>query len=131
MSKYTLGLFFCLLSVITKSQDYSNLWEGHFSYLNIIDVAKGNDKVFAATDNVLFIYDITSQDIETLTTIDGLSGQDISAIHYSENYGLLLIGYENGLIELISDTSTDVLTVIDILEKPTIPPTSKRINHFN
>lgn len=131
MSKYTLGLFFCLLSVITMSQDYSNLWEGHFSYLNIIDVAQGNDKVFAATDNVLFIYDITSQDIETLTTIDGLSGQDISAIHYSENYGLLLIGYENGLIELISDTSTDVLTVIDILEKPTIPPTSKRINHFN
>lgn len=112
-------------------QDFSALWEGHFSYLNIKDVSQGNAKVFAAAENAIFTYDELSNDIEKISTIDGLSGETITNIHYSEEAGLLLIGYENGLIDIVFDSDQDVLTVVDILEKETIPPNNKRINHFN
>ena len=44
---------------------------------------------------------------------------------------LLVIGYENGLIEIAFDNDDKILTVVDIIDKPTIPATNKRINHFN
>lgn len=122
---------FCLIPLVQVAQDYSASWEGYFSYLNVVDVAQGNGTIYAASDNAVFSYDIDTHELETISTVNGLSGETISAIHYSEVYGLLLIGYENGLMEVVSDASDDVLTVIDILEKPTIPPTDKKINHFN
>jgi hypothetical protein len=84
-----------LFPLALMAQDYSALWKGYFSYLNVIDVAKGNDKIYVATDNVVFTYDVNSEELETLTTINGLSGDEISTIHYSEAYQMLLIGYTN------------------------------------
>lgn len=114
-----------------NAQDFSALWEGHFSYYNIKDVVKGNNIIYAASDNAIFSLDIETNEIEELTTINGLSGELISTIYYSEFYELLIIGYENGLIEIAFDNDDDILTIVDIIDKPTIPPTDKRINHFN
>lgn len=111
------------------SQDFSSLWEGHFSFLDIKDLAQSSTKIFAASENAIFIYDTNTNQIETISTIDGLSGQIISNIYYSEEYDKLLIGYTNGLIEIISENN-EILTVVDILDKQTIPPNLKRINHF-
>jgi len=122
----------CSFFVLTiHAQDYSTLWEGHFSYLNIKDIVKGNDRVFAASENAVFIYDFQTNELETITTVDGLSGELISTIHFSEAYGLLVIGYDNGLIEIFNETDQSVISVVDILQKATIPPNSKSINHFN
>ncbi|MEZ4781637.1 MAG: two-component regulator propeller domain-containing protein [Flavobacteriaceae bacterium] len=113
------------------AQDYSALWEDHFSYLNINDVVQGNGKIFAASENAIFVYDIQTTELETITTINGLSGELISTIHYSNVYNLLIIGYKNGLIEVYNESDKTILSVVDILEKPTIPPDNKSINHFN
>src|SRR5690606_22932161 len=40
------------------------------------------------------------------------------------------IGHVNGLIEIALEDDNNILTVVDILEKPTIPPNDKMINHF-
>ena len=98
------------------SQDYSELWKGYFSYYNIKDVVSGNNKLYAASDNAIFSYDFATRQIEQITTVNGLSGEAISTIHYSQNYGLLLVGYENGLIEIVFDSDNNVLTIVDILE---------------
>ncbi len=124
-------LLILVLPFLSLSQDYSDLWEGHFSYFDIKDISQGNDKIYAASENAVFTYDVISEEINTISTINGLSGESISTIHYSEVYQLLIIGYENGLIEIVFDNNDDVLTIIDILDKPTIPPTNKKINHFN
>ena len=124
-------LLILLVPLLNLSQDYSDLWEGHFSYFDVVDMSQGNGKIYAAAENAIFTYDLVSEEINTISTINGLSGESISTIHYSELYQLLLIGYENGLIEIVFDNSDDVLTIIDILDKPTIPPTTKKINHFN
>lgn len=131
MKKKLVLIAFTFLTWHLQAQDFSNEWQGHFSYLNIIDVVEGNGKIYAASENVLFSYDTLSSELETITTVEGLSGDFISTIHYSEVYELLIIGYSSGLMEIYSETEEDVTTIVDIIDKPTIPPDDKRINHIN
>ena len=132
MIKRLIALFFIFfLHQISSAQDFSALWEGHFSYLNIKDITQSNNKIYAAAENAIFTYDIDTKEIDKISTVNGLSGENISTIHYSIDSETLVIGYENGLIEIVFDSDQDVLTVVDILEKETIPPSNKRINHFS
>ena len=132
MAKKFLIIIFILFSIsLSTAQNTSLLWEGHFSYLNIKDIVAGQEKVYVASENAIFSYDFISQELETISTINGLSGELISTIHYSESYNLLVIGYENGLIEIYNPLNEEVTTVVDILDKNTIPPNSKKINHFS
>ncbi|WP_104735244.1 type IX secretion system anionic LPS delivery protein PorZ [Hanstruepera ponticola] len=131
MIKRVVILIILIIPITGFSQDFSSEWQGHFSYLNIKDVSSGNNKLYAAAENAVFVYDTQTQETTTLSTINGLSGETISQIHYSEAYQLLIIGYENGLMEIVFDNDDNVLTIVDILDKPTIPPNDKNINHFN
>ena len=117
-------------SASCNSQDFSSLWQGHYSYNNIVDVVRGENKIYAAAQNAVFEYDTSTNQLTTITTVEGLSGEQITTIYYSELYQYLLIGYETGLIELYSETEEEVLTVVDILDKQNITPVNKRINHF-
>lgn len=118
------------LSISCYSQEVSSLWQGHFSYNNIVDVVKGENKIYAAAENAVFEYNVLTSELNTISTVEGLSGEEITTIYYSDVYQYLLIGYETGLIEVYSETDESVLTVVDIIEKQNIPPTNKRINHF-
>src|SRR5690554_2356130 len=129
--KLLLFLTLFLVSNIVLSQDYSENWKGHFSFLNIQSVTRGDTKIYAAADNAVFSYDTLTKETKQITTINGLSGEMITTIYYSQIYGLLLIGYENGLMEIVFEDDGDVLTIVDIKNKPSIPPQIKRINHFN
>lgn len=128
--KKILLLIFILFPLLQFGQDFSELWEGHFSYNKIKDVVKGTNTIYAAAENAVFRVDIETGDISEITTVNGLSGELISTIFYSDLYELLVIGYENGLIEVVFDNDNEVLTVVDIIDKPTIPANNKRINHF-
>ena len=131
MLKHIFSVVVFVISVVSTAQNFSSLWEGHFAYYDIKDVAQGNDKVFAASENAIYTYDLDTNEIEKITTVEGLSGETISTIKYSEAFQLLLVGYENGLIEIVFDTDEEILSVVDILDKETISPAIKRINHFN
>lgn len=128
MKKY-IYLLIGFWSLNLSAQDFSDNWESHFSYLNVTDVSQGEDKVFVASENVVFTYDVNTFEIEKITTVEGLSGETISTIHYSQVYEMLIIGYESGLMDVYQDG--EVTTVVDIIDKQTIPPNNKRINHFN
>lgn len=130
MLKKIVFIFLALVSFKGISQDFSSLWEGYFSFFDIKDISRGNDKIFAASENAIFSYDIFSNEINKITTIEGLSGETISTISYSQEFNLLVVGYEIGLIEIIFDDG-DILSVVDILEKESISPVLKHINHFN
>lgn len=124
-----LSAIFIWLCQPSFGQSFEDSWVGYFSYNNIVDLAEGPDQILAAAQNAYFEYDLTTQELTTTSSIQGLSGEDISSMHYSEAFGLTLLGYANGLIEVVRDDGS-ILTVVDILDKPTIPPDEKRINHF-
>lgn len=118
------------INQFSEAQDFSALWQDYFSYFEIVDVTQSDFKVYAASENVIFSYDINSNEIEKITTIQGLSGELISTIEYSEASQILLIGYKTGLIEIYFESDQGVLSVVDILEKESIDPSTKTINDF-
>ena len=123
--------FFLAFSPLSWSQDNDSFWVGHFSYLDIKEVVNGGSKFYAASENAIFSYDPLTNELSTITTVNGLSGELISTLHYSNQYELLLIGYKNGLIEVYNEINQELLKVIDIVAKTTIPSSQKQINHFN
>lgn len=122
-----LGLF---SAFTVRAQSDAERWRGFFSYTSVKDIAYGDDKVYVAAENAVYTYNIWNQEITTITTIEGLSGESITEIHYSEAYDLLLIGHDNGLIEVIAQGQQEVIQIVAILNKPSIPPNIKAINDF-
>lgn len=122
-------IFICNAFQIT-AQDFTANWVGHFSYNRVEDITSGNGRVYGASENAVFIFSTLDGSIKTLSTVNGLSGNIISSIYYSEAFDTLLIGYENGILDVLVGNSTDVITVVDIFNKPSIAPDKKKINHF-
>jgi len=120
-----LSLFF---STLIFAQDYSGQWEGHYSYLNITGIAHDQNNILASAENAIFKYNPATQENSNTSTIHGLTGETISYYYYSDVYATSVIGYENGLVEIV--TPEKVITIVDILNKPSIPPNIKRINHI-
>lgn len=122
-------LFILLAFNLTSAQDFTDSWEGFFSFTSIVDVQESATAVYAASENAVFIYDLGSRTFTTLTTVNGLSGDQISQIFYSEDKSLLVIGYVNGLLQIVNDNG-QVTNVVAIRDKQVIPLSAKRINEF-
>lgn len=122
---------FLLINSIAFSQNFESRWTGYFSYNSIKDISTSTHKLYVAAENAIFVYDSDTDQTYTLSTVQGLTGDFITSIHYSSTNELLIIGYENGMIDVYNETENKVLKVVDIFDKTAIPPDRKRINHFN
>jgi len=123
-------LFFFFFTLISQAQEQNANWEDLFSYYSIQDISTGGGKVYAAAENSVFSYRRGTQEIEKISSIQGLSSEKINTIYYSANYNLLFIGYKTGLMDVYNPQEQTVLKVVDIIEKVTITPANKQINHF-
>lgn len=86
-------------------------WRSHFSYNNIIDIVQSPQRVYTAAPNGLFYVDLEDLSINKITKNDGLSDVSIGAIGYDANTDILVIGYANGNIDLLSpSTITNIET---------------------
>lgn len=121
--------FFLLVASLSHAQDFSESWEGYFSFAEIVDVEEGNDKIYVAGVNAVKIIDPLTNTSETLSTIEGLIGDDISAIFYSQNKDRLVIGYENGTLQIV-DGNGEITTEVAITDKQTISAERKKVNRF-
>lgn len=105
--------------------DYSDSWEDFYSYSKVLDFYQDDQKIIALSDNAVFIHDKTTQNIEKFSSVNGLSGESTSALFYSASLNKIVIGYENGLIEII-DGNRKIFKKPDITNFSLIG--SKRIN---
>lgn len=104
-------------------------WQGYFSFNEIKDISESTTTVFAASENAVFSKNQANNSIKTTTTVEGLSGQTISALYYSETSKKTLIGYQNGLLTIVNETDGSISKKVDIINKQ-LPPNLKKINHF-
>ena len=118
------------LSIENHSSSYSN-WESFFSYNLISGIDSAQSKIYFASYNSIFSYDIYSFQTEKFDTLNGLSGDEISAFYHSESNDIIAIGYKSGFLQIIDLTTDTIINIYDILNKPTIPANSKKINHFS
>ena len=88
------ALFYFLLRLLVLRLITVNLGKTFFSYNNVKDFVKVANVIYALADNAVFIYDIDTQQIQKRSSIQGLSGETTTAIHFSESTNRLIIGYE-------------------------------------
>ncbi|MDR7372687.1 T9SS type A sorting domain-containing protein [Flavobacterium aquidurense] len=128
MKKRFLYILFLLVTQFSFAQNKLS-WQGYFSFNEIKDISESSTTVYAASENALFSKNAGTNAVKTTTTVDGLSGQTISAVYYSEAFKKTIVGYENGLMIVINETDGSMLKVVDIINKQ-LAPNLKRINHF-
>ena len=78
-------------------------WQSHFSYQKVNHLAKGDDKIFAASENGFFYYDLQDESINIISKVDGLSDVNISSLYYAEDHSSLVIGYSSGAVDIVVD----------------------------
>ncbi|MDD3004382.1 T9SS type A sorting domain-containing protein [Flavobacterium sp.] len=127
--KYFLGILLSLFVATISFGQKNQSWKGYFSYNDIKDISQSSTQFLAASENALFSQNLNTSELKTTNTIDGLSGQTISAIYYSSTYKKTLIGYENGLLIVVNETDGKIKKAVDIINKQ-LPPNLKKINHF-
>ncbi len=124
--------FFCVLNLTHLcAQELNPLWETYFSYYNVNGLESDGINIYASSENAVFLYNIQTAELNKITTKEGLSGETISSIYFSSNYNKLMIGFENGLIQVKDFNTNNIVSIYDIIDKTTISPENKRINNFN
>ena len=106
------SLFFSFL--FSAQTDYSDSWEDLYSYNNVKDIVKVDEVIYALVDNAIFTYDTATEEINKLSSVQGLSGETTSSMHYNKSFQRLFIGYENGLLEVV-DTDGTITISSDIV----------------
>ena len=86
--------------------DYSNSWEDFYSYNNVKDFVKVDTKIYALVDNAIFIYDTSTNETSKMSSVNGLSGETATSIHYNTSFQRLAVGYANGLLEIVDANGT-------------------------
>ncbi len=127
--KKTLLYFILLITIQISFAQNKLVWQGYFSYNEIKDVSESPTSVFAVSENALFSKNITTSQLKTTNTIDGLSGETISSLYHSLTTNKTLVGYENGLMTVINEADGSMLNIVDIVNKE-LPSNMKKINHF-
>ena len=128
MLKRSINLLFIV--IIANSFAQTNLqWQGFFSYNKITDISEGQQKIYAASDIAVFTKNLTTNDLTTITSVDGLKAETITAIHYSSSFNKTLVGNQNGLLLIINPDGRIVFKNGIVSEVP-VSPVFKKINHF-
>ena len=104
-----------------------DFWREHLPYNQAIAVADdGSDRVYAATPFSLFYYSRADESINKISSVNKLSDIGVSTIAFDTENKTLVIGYENGNIDLMKNDV--VYNIPDIKRKQMIG--GKRIYHF-
>lgn len=117
---------FLVVPIITLAQIPVGNWRQHLPSNNAFRLACTPTKVYCTSGESLFSYNLNDNSVEKLSKITGLSDFGISTIAYSEEKNVVVIGYENGNIDILK--GKNVINISD-LKKKTIAA-SKSINHI-
>ncbi len=107
----------------------TNAWEAYYSYTNSSIGTLSNQTIVSAAENALFLFDSSQGTSETISTVEGLSGDTISALATYGDY--ILVGHENGLLAQFNINTKNIIFESGITRSNTISAEKKQINHIH
>jgi hypothetical protein len=99
-------------------------WKDHLPYNSVHTIVEVENEIYCATQYSVFIYDKSENEVDRLSLVSGLSDFGVSTIAYNKTLKTVIIGYENGNIDLIEDGN--IYNLSDIKRSTVLG--SKRIN---
>lgn len=93
-------------------------WRDHFPNNDAIAVTEGGGRAWCATARTIFSHEPATGEVERFSKARGLNDVDISAIHWNQTHGVLLVGYSNGNLDLLRPSGT--VNMADILRSNVI-----------
>ncbi|MBG7631213.1 MAG: hypothetical protein IZT56_12390, partial [Bacteroidetes bacterium] len=114
MKKITQIILLLFFQICLAQIDYSESWEDFYSYNNVKDFIKVDDDIYAIVDNAVFKYNLSSEELHKISSVNGLSGESTTSIFYSKSFEKLIIGYDTGLLEII-DKKGNITIAKDIV----------------
>ncbi len=111
----------------TNSNIPLGTWRTHLPTTSATTLSSSNGKLYAASINSSFTYDILDNHLAPLSKIDGLTQSDITVIRFSDSGQYGLIGYSNGNIDIINN---GVISNFDVIFRSSIAE-SKKVNNFS
>ena len=127
MMKRFYPLFFLLIALSAAAQDQQ--WGSYFSYYNVVDLAQSSARVFSASESAMFTQNQANGELKTITSVDGLKADGISAIYHSNAFGRTLVGNNTGLLIVVNNDGS-IVNKIDIVQETTVAASKKKINHI-
>ncbi len=103
------------INIYSYSQIAIGQWRDHFSYRQAFHLAETSDKIFCSGQKGLFAITKEGKEKERLSKVTGLSDVGITAIKGDNINDIVVIGYENANIDVI--TNDKIINVSDIKNK--------------
>ena len=97
----TLCFLLPALAALAQSDIPVGSWRLHLSYHDIRSIAVSQAHIYAASNNGVIAYNLADRSLATFNKLNGLSGTGISALAFEEKSQRLLIGYEDGSLDII------------------------------
>jgi sugar lactone lactonase YvrE len=120
--------FLCII-VSANAQNATQIgdWKSYLPYRIGRYVAQSDENIYYATPFSVFSIHKQSNEIEYLTKTDGLSGLGISVIAHNQAFDVLIIGYNDGNIDLVKPKS---IVNLPFIQKTNSVTGNKRIHHI-
>jgi len=109
-----LCLFFLLNSNLFGQLQPIGQWRDHLPYSSGISITYTGSKVVCATKNAIFYLDEEDNSMGKISKANGLSSTGINELDYDQNTSQVVIGYEDGDIDLLNVTDNSVYNLSDI-----------------
>ena len=113
---FTIILYVLSISSFAQS---NQPWRSFFSYNLTKDLTQSSSRIYGAAENAVFYKNVLTNELNTITSVDGLKTETISALHYSEEFNRTLVGNENGLL-LVINSDNSIINKIDIVQETTV-----------
>ncbi len=109
-------LILLFVGIVSYGQIPNNSWRDHLSFNQATVVAMTPQKVYSSMINGgMLVYHRSSGEYEKWSKVNGLSDINVTALAYSSEAAVLIIGYQNGNIDLL--TSSGLINMPDIKRK--------------
>jgi hypothetical protein len=111
--RYILPYLLCILTsyISAQSTGIGNFYD-HLPYHKGSSLCISKEKIYVASGQAIFTYDLSDNSIETYSKVNKLSDLGVTSIAYSEKHNSVVIGYETGNIDLI--VNNQVINIPDV-----------------
>jgi hypothetical protein len=112
------SLFLCFLAVsfISSAQSPMGGWTLHVPARQSNCVVADGDMIYASFDNGLLAYDKVAKEKSLMTSTNSLSDVSISTLGYEPTSKTVVVGYNNGNVDLINGNSVFNLPAIKLAQ---------------